>query len=159
MAKQEMSDNHKNLPWQDLKKFFARLALVLKTFFFHKCVILYTCSQSNSGGSVLNRAIRVRLATSVWYDTLMKNCFKYWSQSSSLPKRPKTQIRNLISWVCLTVTDLEFTTIDIQCIQFLHTKVIPIRKWVRSVSTTITRTVDLPTAPCGITTEHYLNIT
>ena len=27
------------------------------------------------------RAIRVRLATSIWYDTLMKNCFKDWSQS------------------------------------------------------------------------------
>ena len=38
--------------------------------------ILYTCSQSNSGGSV-----RVRLATSISYDTLMKNCFKDWSQS------------------------------------------------------------------------------
>ena len=28
-----------------------------------------------------NRAIRVRLTTSIWYDTLMKNCFKDWSQS------------------------------------------------------------------------------
>ena len=32
--------------------------------FFHQCVISYTCSQSNSDGSVL-RAIRVRLATSI----------------------------------------------------------------------------------------------
>ena len=30
-----------------------------------------------------NRAIRVGLATSIWYDTLMKNCFKDWSQSIS----------------------------------------------------------------------------
>ena len=28
-----------------------------------------------------NRAIRVRLATSILYDTLMKSCFKDWSQS------------------------------------------------------------------------------
>ena len=55
----------------------ARLAQVLKTI-FHQCVISYTCSQSNF---VLNRAIRVRLATSISYDTLMKNCFKDWSQS------------------------------------------------------------------------------
>ena len=41
-----------------------RLAPVLKTI-FHQCVILYTCSQSYSDGSVLNRAIRVRLATSI----------------------------------------------------------------------------------------------
>ena len=80
-----------------------RLAPVLKTI-FHQCVISYTCSQSNSDGSVLifinvsyhilvaslilmalfyNRAIRVRLATSIWYDTLTKSCFKDWSQSNS----------------------------------------------------------------------------
>ena len=29
-----------------------------------------------------NGAIRVRLGTSIWYHTLMKNCFKDWSQSS-----------------------------------------------------------------------------
>ena len=29
-----------------------------------------------------NRAMGVRLATSLWYGTLMKNCFKDWSQSS-----------------------------------------------------------------------------
>ena len=40
-----------------------------------------TSSQSNSDGSV-NRAIRVRLATSILYGTLMKNCFKDWSQYS-----------------------------------------------------------------------------
>ena len=28
-----------------------------------------------------NRVIRVRLATNILYDTLMKNCFKDWSQS------------------------------------------------------------------------------
>ena len=32
--------------------------------------------------SLTLRAIRVRLATSIWYDTLMKNCFKGWSQST-----------------------------------------------------------------------------
>ena len=41
-----------------------RLAPFLKTI-FHQCVISYTCSQSNSDCSVLNRAIRVRLATSI----------------------------------------------------------------------------------------------
>ena len=29
-----------------------------------------------------NRAIRVRLAKSIFYDTVVKNCFKDWSQSS-----------------------------------------------------------------------------
>ena len=58
---------------------YSRLAPVLKTF-FHPSVISYTFSQSNSDGSVLkhilvasltlmalfkNRAIRVRLATSI----------------------------------------------------------------------------------------------
>ena len=62
-----------------------RLAPVLKTI-FHQCVISYTYSQFNSGGSVL-RATRVRLATSIWYDTLMKNCFKDWSQSTPLAVR------------------------------------------------------------------------
>ena len=59
----------------------SRLAPVLKTI-FHQCVISYTCSKSNSGGSFY-RAIRVRLATSIWYGTLMKNCLKDWSQSTS----------------------------------------------------------------------------
>ena len=45
-------------------KLMGRLAPVLKTI-FHQCVISYTCSQSNSGGSVLNRAIRDRLAISI----------------------------------------------------------------------------------------------
>ena len=30
--------------------------------------------------------IRVRLATSIWYGTLMKNCFKDWSQSRWRPE-------------------------------------------------------------------------
>ena len=59
----------------------SRLASVLKTM-FHQCVISYTCSPSNSGGSFY-RAIRVRLPTSIWYETLIKNCFKDWSQSTS----------------------------------------------------------------------------
>ena len=41
---------------------------------------LTTKVQSYSDGSVL-RAIRVRQATSICYDALMKNCFKDWSQS------------------------------------------------------------------------------
>ena len=62
---------------------------------FHQCVISYTCNQSNSDGSVsyhilvtsltpmaLFRAIGVRLVTSIWYDTLTKNCFRDWSQST-----------------------------------------------------------------------------
>ena len=28
--------------------------------------------------------LRVRLATSIWYDTLIKICFKDWSQSSEM---------------------------------------------------------------------------
>ena len=48
----------------------------LKQFFIH------ACSQSNSDGSVKNRAIRVRLITSS-NDTLMKNCFKDWRQSTT----------------------------------------------------------------------------
>ena len=35
----------------------------------------------------LNRAIGVRLATSICYDTLIRNCFEDWSQS----KQPRTQ--------------------------------------------------------------------
>ena len=42
----------------------GRLAPVLITI-FHQCVISYTCSQSNSDGSVFYRIIRVRLATSI----------------------------------------------------------------------------------------------
>ena len=64
-------------------RIYTRLAPALKTI-FHQCVMSSTCSQSNSDGSVL-RAIRVRLATSIYYDTLMKNCFKDWSQSRFIP--------------------------------------------------------------------------
>ena len=35
------------------RRFKSKLAPVLKTI-FHKCAISYACSQSNSGGSVLN---------------------------------------------------------------------------------------------------------
>ena len=60
-----------------------RLAPVLKII-FHQCVILYT----NSDGSVLkppeNRAIIVGLDPCIWNDTLMKKCFKDWSQSIHL---------------------------------------------------------------------------
>ena len=38
----------------------ARLAPVLKTV-FHQCVISYTCSQSNSDGSVLKQSIDEKL--------------------------------------------------------------------------------------------------
>ena len=41
-----------------------RLAPVLKTIFHHR-VISYTCSQSNSGGSVLKQSHQSRLATSI----------------------------------------------------------------------------------------------
>ena len=43
---------------------------------------IYTVDQSLKQ---FNRDIRVRLATSIWYDTLMKNCFKNWSQSTVYP--------------------------------------------------------------------------
>ena len=50
--------------WDSKTSLALRLATVLKTI-FHQCVISYTCSLSYSNGSVLNRAIRVRLATSI----------------------------------------------------------------------------------------------
>ena len=57
----------------------GRLAPVLKTIFINaSCHILVTSLTLMA--LFLNRAIRVRLATSI-YDTLMKNCFKDWSQS------------------------------------------------------------------------------
>ena len=68
-----------------------RLAPVLQTI-FHQCVILYTCSQSYSDGS-----IRVSLATSIRYDTLMKHCFKDWSQSSLTPFKYPMKINDLVS--------------------------------------------------------------
>ena len=61
-----------HLSFQSCLGFLCRLAPVLKTI-FHQCVISYTCSQSNSDGSVWLQ---------VYDDTLMKNCFKDWSQSS-----------------------------------------------------------------------------
>ena len=56
-----------------------RLAPVLKTI-FHQCVISYTCSQSNSDGSKTEPSELDWLQ--VYDDTLMKNCFKAWSQST-----------------------------------------------------------------------------
>ena len=64
---------HPRLDWlQSLKHFFINssyyilvASLTLMALFFKK-----------------TRAIRVRLATSICYDTLMKNCFKDWSQSN-----------------------------------------------------------------------------
>ena len=49
---------------------FPRLAPVFKTI-FHQCVISYTCSQYNSDGY-----IRVILASSICYDTLIKFVLK-----------------------------------------------------------------------------------
>ena len=59
--------------------FWDRLAPVLKTI-FHQCVIHILVASL----TLMALAIRVRLATSirVQYDTLMKNCFKDWSQST-----------------------------------------------------------------------------
>ena len=62
----------------------GRLAPVLKTI-FHQCVISYTCSQSNSDGSVLSSELDW---LQVYDDTLMKNCFKDWSQSMKLVSAP-----------------------------------------------------------------------
>ena len=78
-----------------------RLAPVRKTN-FHQCVISHTCSQSNSDGSVLSRAIRVRLATSICYDTLMKNCLRTGaSLKFSLLRLPlaMTRVRAEGGWV------------------------------------------------------------
>ena len=60
----------------------ARLAPVLKTIFINVSYILVA---SLTLMALFNRATRVRLATSIWYDTLMKNCFKDWSQSRQWP--------------------------------------------------------------------------
>ena len=62
-------DTH--LDWlQSLKQFFINVS-------HHILVASLTLM------TLFNRAIRVRLATSIWYDTLMKNCFKDWSQSNT----------------------------------------------------------------------------
>ena len=57
--------------------------------------ISYTCSQSNSDDS-----IRVRLATSICYDTLMKNCFKDWSQSKQVLNACYIQRKVLYAMFC-----------------------------------------------------------
>ena len=44
--------------WFQKQVILGRLVPVLKMI-FHQCIISYTCSQSNSDGSVSNRAIRV----------------------------------------------------------------------------------------------------
>ena len=72
---------------QSLKQFFINVS-------FH-----IMCSQSYSDGSVLNRAIRVRLATSIWYGTLMKNCFKDWSQSTIISNDQNASCSILVSQV------------------------------------------------------------
>ena len=46
-----------------------------------------------------NRAIKVRLATSIWYDTLMKNGFKDWNWSKVSIIEPPLNINNNVSWV------------------------------------------------------------
>ena len=57
------------LDWlQSLKQFFINVS-------YHLLVASLTLM-----ALFQNRAIRVRLATNIWYDTLMKNCFKDWSQ-------------------------------------------------------------------------------
>ena len=54
----------------------------LKQFFINLSYNILVASQTLMA-LFKNRAIRVRLATSILiYDTLMKNCFKDWSQSS-----------------------------------------------------------------------------
>ena len=65
----------KSLVWQawgdwlqSLKQFFIKES-------YHVLVASLTLM-----GLFYNRAIRVRLATSIWYDTLMKICFKDWSR-------------------------------------------------------------------------------
>ena len=63
--KQQDTLNTWRLDWlQSLKQFFINVS-------YHILV---------AGLTLI--AIRVRLATSIWYDTLMKNCFKDWSQST-----------------------------------------------------------------------------
>ena len=58
-----------------------RQAPVLKTIFIN---VSYNILVASLTLMALFRAIRVRLATSIWYDTLIKNCFKDWSQSIPL---------------------------------------------------------------------------
>ena len=56
-----------------------RLAPVLQ-FFINVPYHILVASLTLMALLALLRAIRVRLATSIWYGTLMKNCFKDWSQ-------------------------------------------------------------------------------
>ena len=61
------------LDWlQSLKQFFIRVSYHILIASLTRMALSY------------NRAIRVRLAISIWYETLMKNCFKDWSQSRSM---------------------------------------------------------------------------
>ena len=62
------SENKRNWP-QSLKQFFINVSN-------HILVASLT---------LMARAIRVRLATSIWFDTSVKNCFKDWSQSKNEP--------------------------------------------------------------------------
>ena len=61
-----------------------RLAPVLTTIFINVSYHILVASLILMA-LFKNRAVRVILATtSIWYDTLMKNCFKDWSQSTNL---------------------------------------------------------------------------
>ena len=60
---------NQELDWlQSLKQFFINMS-------YHILVARLTLM-------ALFWAVRVRLATSIWYDTLIKNCFKDWSRSN-----------------------------------------------------------------------------
>ena len=68
------SEIKRNLDWlQSIKQFFINESYDILVASLTLMALFY-------------RAIRVRLATSIWYDTLMKNCFKDWSQSYINPK-------------------------------------------------------------------------
>ena len=61
--------------------FLDRLAPALQTI-FHQCVISYTCSQSNSDGSVKTEPSELDWLKVYDMTHLMKYCFKDWSQST-----------------------------------------------------------------------------
>ena len=74
---------------------WPRLAQVLKTLFINVSYHIIRAGLTLMP-LFLNRAIRVRLATSIWYDTLMKNCFKNWSQSKADPTFQENKRETLV---------------------------------------------------------------
>ena len=62
----------------------ASCELRVGNYTFQACKLQYINLIYLASTKFKNKAIRVRLATSIWCDTLKKNCFKDWSQSNSV---------------------------------------------------------------------------